>query len=149
MDYLCLNQKTITISTILNFPESVRTFAIDKDFVEWRKIAEAFPDTAAIGFCVRLVPASVCSGAERPALILALVSRLLFPPICGGDRKQLSGTGYSKLVSYIASRHENFRSQYDARHHGLKRPSKLLALFLRNIPSLPLVAMGCSEKQAA
>ncbi|ETP01333.1 hypothetical protein F441_21409, partial [Phytophthora nicotianae CJ01A1] len=40
---------------------------------------------------------------------------------CGADRKQLPCTGYSNLVSHLASRHEEFGVQYDARHRGAER----------------------------
>ncbi|KAG6947500.1 hypothetical protein JG687_00016063 [Phytophthora cactorum] len=30
--------------------------------------------------------------------------------ICGADRKQPPGTGYSNLVSHLSSRHEDFRA---------------------------------------
>ncbi|OWZ14869.1 hypothetical protein PHMEG_00011580 [Phytophthora megakarya] len=46
--------------------------------------------------------------------------------LCGADRKQLPGTGYSNLVSYLASHHEDFRAQYDARHRG---PERTRAMF--------------------
>ncbi|KAG2790687.1 hypothetical protein PC129_g6863 [Phytophthora cactorum] len=41
--------------------------------------------------------------------------------ICGADRKQLPGTGYSNLVSHLASRHEDFRAEYDNHHRGIER----------------------------
>ncbi|ETM34173.1 hypothetical protein L914_18685 [Phytophthora nicotianae] len=42
--------------------------------------------------------------------------------MCCADRKQLPGMGYSNLASHLGSRHEDFRAQYDAHHHGPERP---------------------------
>ncbi|OWZ21524.1 hypothetical protein PHMEG_0003918 [Phytophthora megakarya] len=51
-DFLCLNQLPTTIDTILNAFKvmnttwvSIASVVIDKDFVEWRSIEKAFPDT--------------------------------------------------------------------------------------------------------
>ncbi|KAG3189857.1 hypothetical protein PC128_g11571 [Phytophthora cactorum] len=41
--------------------------------------------------------------------------------ICGADRKQLPGTGYSNLFSPLVSRHEDFRAEYDTHHRGTER----------------------------
>ncbi|KAG6966181.1 hypothetical protein JG687_00005010 [Phytophthora cactorum] len=41
--------------------------------------------------------------------------------ICGADRKQLPGTGYSNLFSHLVSRHEDFRAEYDTHHRGTER----------------------------
>ncbi|KAG2778015.1 hypothetical protein PC116_g22924 [Phytophthora cactorum] len=41
--------------------------------------------------------------------------------ICGADRKQLPGTGYSNLLSPLSSRHEDFRAQYNAQNRDTDR----------------------------
>ncbi|KAE9009836.1 hypothetical protein PR003_g12304 [Phytophthora rubi] len=42
--------------------------------------------------------------------------------LCGADRKQLPGTGYSILVSHLVSRHEDFRVQYATHNRGTVQP---------------------------
>ncbi|KAG6950706.1 hypothetical protein JG687_00014081, partial [Phytophthora cactorum] len=44
---------------------------------------------------------------------------------CSADRKKLTDTGYSNLVSHLSSSHEDFSVQYDA------PPPRFLRLFPR------------------
>ncbi|ETP22338.1 hypothetical protein F441_04320, partial [Phytophthora nicotianae CJ01A1] len=45
--------------------------------------------------------------------------------LCGTDRKQLPGTGYSNLLSHLRSRHEDFRAQYNTHHRNPERPLEI------------------------
>ncbi|KAG6586858.1 RWD domain-containing protein 3 [Phytophthora cinnamomi] len=42
--------------------------------------------------------------------------------LCGTDRKQLPATGYTNLMSHLAGKHDDFRSQFAAAHGSGKRP---------------------------